>query len=68
MNLDLTHDEVTLLLNLLNKGLFYSKRSLELWEKVVAVNPSAQPCVDDTQLEISAFSKLIEKIRSVRGF
>lgn len=68
MNLELTHDEVTLLSNLLNKGLFYSKQSLETWEKVVLQNPSAQPCVDDTRSEISAYSDLIKKIESIRGF
>ena len=68
MNIELTHDDVTFLLNLLNKGLFYSKQSLETWEKVAAANPSVQSCVDDTQLEIAAFVNLIEKIKSVRGF
>ena len=66
--LEFSNSEITLLLNLLNKGLFYSRRDLETWEKVASVNPSSQCCVDDIQSEISACSRLIEKIQSVRGF
>ena len=66
--LKFSNDELVFLMNLLNKGLFYSEQSLQTWQKVAASNPSAQFCVDDTQLEISTCNKLIEKIKSARGF
>lgn len=66
--IELADSEFTFLLNSLHRNLFYLDRSLDTWQKVSKNNPSVEFCVKDTEAEISACSKLIEKIRSARGF
>lgn len=67
-NLEFTDRELTELHNALTLSLSYAKEHLSTWIGVAETNPSATACVKMTEDEISSYSKLIEKIESVRGF
>uniref|UniRef100_A0AAU8AZ67 Uncharacterized protein n=1 Tax=Dulem virus 253 TaxID=3145730 RepID=A0AAU8AZ67_9VIRU len=67
-SIELTNSEFTLLSNVLNKNLFYLRRSFNTWQEVYKVNPTVKICIEDTEKEISDCAALIEKISSVRGF
>ena len=63
-----TNRELSHLHNALTTALFYSKEHLSTWTEIAKQNPSAVACIKMTELEISAYSGLIEKIESIRGF
>lgn len=67
-NLEFTNSELLHLHNALTTALAYSQKQLSTWIEIAEKNSSAFACVKMTELEIESYSKLIEKIESIRGF
>lgn len=67
-NFQFTNVELSHLHNALRAAILCSREHLSTWTEISKENPSAVACVKMTELEISAYSELIKKIESARGF
>lgn len=65
---EFTNAELSHLNNALRTAISRCQENLPIWKKIAEDNPSAIECVKMTESEISNYSALIEKIKSIRGF